>query len=74
VDDQQASLRLRQHGVMAAPLSVHYLGTPPTRRGLVLGFGGFEEREVADAIARMASLMRDFPPVAARAKRSLMCW
>ena len=74
MDDQQASLRLRQHGVMAAPLSVHYLGTPPTRRGLVLGFGGFEEREVADAIARMASLMRDFPPVAARAKRSLMCW
>jgi hypothetical protein len=43
LDDQQLSLRLRQHGIMAAPLSVHYLGTPPTRRGLVLGFGGFED-------------------------------
>lgn len=58
VDDQELSDRLRQDGIVAAPLSIHYLGGPPTRRGLVLGFGGFDTRQVTDAVKRMAQVMR----------------
>jgi GntR family transcriptional regulator/MocR family aminotransferase len=60
VDDQELSLRLGQNGVVAAPLSVHYLGQPPGRRGLVLGFGGFADRQVTDALGRMATVTREF--------------
>ncbi|HET6319886.1 MAG TPA: substrate-binding domain-containing protein [Chloroflexota bacterium] len=42
------------------PLSVHYLGGPPARRGLVLGFGGYRERQMADAAKRMAEVIRGF--------------
>jgi hypothetical protein len=45
---------------MAAPLSVHYLREPPTRRGLVLGVGGFNDQQVAAAASRMAEVIRDF--------------
>ena len=59
VDDRALSNRLWQHGIVAAPLSVHYLGEPPSRRGLVLGFGGYDERRVTAAIKKMASVIRD---------------
>jgi GntR family transcriptional regulator/MocR family aminotransferase len=58
VDDQAISTRLRQHDIVAAPLSVHYLGEPPPRRGLVLGFGGYSERQMADATKRMGDIIR----------------
>jgi GntR family transcriptional regulator / MocR family aminotransferase len=60
VDDQALAACLREHGIVAAPLSVHYLGEPPRRRGLVLGFGGSQERQMADAAKRMAEVIRGF--------------
>ena len=58
VDDQAVSRCLGQHAIVTAPLSKHYLGELPTRRGLLLGFGGYDERQVADATARMAGVLR----------------
>jgi GntR family transcriptional regulator/MocR family aminotransferase len=60
VDDQALSLCLRQHGIVAAPMSVHYVGKPTLRPGLVLGFGGYNEQQIDDATRRMASVARDF--------------
>jgi GntR family transcriptional regulator/MocR family aminotransferase len=60
VDDRLLSERLHEHGIVGAPLSVHYMGEPPRRCGLVLGFGGYNERQMADAAKRMAECLRDF--------------
>jgi GntR family transcriptional regulator/MocR family aminotransferase len=60
VDDRAVSECLRERGIMAAPLSAHYIGEPPARLGLVLGFGGFREQQMAQAKLRMAEVIRDF--------------
>jgi GntR family transcriptional regulator / MocR family aminotransferase len=60
IDDRAASACLRQHGIVAAPLSAHYICELPERRGLVLGFGGFGEQQMTEATMRMADVLRDF--------------
>ena len=52
-DDRALSLRAKDAGVIAPPLSPHYL-TPAARRGLLLGFG----------VADIASIDRAVPPLA----------
>jgi GntR family transcriptional regulator/MocR family aminotransferase len=53
VDDRALSLRAQDAGVIAPPLSPHYL-TPAVRRGLLLGFG----------VADLASIEKAVPPLA----------
>jgi GntR family transcriptional regulator/MocR family aminotransferase len=68
VDDAAVAACLRERGIVAAALSVHYIGEPPARGGLVLGYSGYSERQLADATRKMASVIRDYvgstrPPV-----------
>jgi GntR family transcriptional regulator / MocR family aminotransferase len=59
VDDQRVSERLRAEGVVTAALSVHCIGTPPERGGLVLGYTGFGARQMAEAMRIMARTLTD---------------
>src|SRR5205807_9642006 len=60
VDDRAVADQLRAQGVVVAPLSVHYLGTPPERLGLVLGYSGFTERQMTAAIQKVANVLRGY--------------
>lgn len=57
MDDDELAARASAAGVAVRPLGSFYLGTPP-RRGLVLGFAGFDEAALADATHRLAAALR----------------
>jgi len=56
-DDRAAVALLRAHGVTAAPLSLCYAGRG-RRTGLLLGFGGFDERALIAATRTLGETLR----------------
>jgi GntR family transcriptional regulator/MocR family aminotransferase len=69
VDDREAARAAAQYGVHTQPLS--YFAVEHNRRGaLVLGYAAYDEREIAEAAARLASALRG---VAARVCRKVCC-
>lgn len=48
-DDVELSRRAAERGILATPPSIHYTGRA-RRSGLVLGYGGFTERQLRDAV------------------------
>ncbi|HEY4304708.1 MAG TPA: PLP-dependent aminotransferase family protein [Gemmatimonadaceae bacterium] len=56
-DDQSLIREMRRHGLTATPLSSCYLGRA-RRQGLLLGFGGFDERSLIDATRTLGELIR----------------
>jgi GntR family transcriptional regulator/MocR family aminotransferase len=57
MDDREAEARAREAGLSAPALSAYFAG-PPTREGLLLGYAGFDEETIEDAIARLARSLR----------------
>ena len=57
-DDRATVRRLRAHGLAAAPLSLCYAGRA-RRSGLLLGFGGFDERTLIAATRALGEALRD---------------
>lgn len=53
VDDRVVSAAALDAGVVAAPLSSYYAGTP-RRSGLLLGFSGIRERDIDRGVERLA--------------------
>ena len=56
-DDREAEVRARAAGLSAPALSAYFAGSP-TREGLLLGYAGFDEETIDDAIARLARGLR----------------
>jgi GntR family transcriptional regulator/MocR family aminotransferase len=52
MDDAEASARAEAAGITALPLSSYFAGKP-TRQGLVLGYAGFEEEAIRNAVAAL---------------------
>jgi GntR family transcriptional regulator / MocR family aminotransferase len=52
VDDVAVSKRAATRGVSATPLSTCYLGSTP-KHGLVLGYGGANERQIRDGVRKL---------------------
>jgi GntR family transcriptional regulator/MocR family aminotransferase len=52
VDDVAVSKKAALHGVSVRPLSLCY-AKPPTRGGLILGYGGASVREIQDGIRKL---------------------
>ena len=57
MEDREAEARARAAGLSAPALSAYFAG-PPTREGLLLGYAGFDEETIDDAIARLAASLR----------------
>ncbi len=57
VDDVATIARLRARGLTASPLSQCYAGEPSST-GLLLGFGGFDERRLKEAAAVLGEVLR----------------
>jgi len=51
-DDVAVSRRAAEKGISAMPLSICYLN-PPARRGLILGYGGANARQIHDGIRKL---------------------
>jgi GntR family transcriptional regulator/MocR family aminotransferase len=58
VDDRARLRRAAARGITASALSSCYAG-PKARSGLVLGFGGSDERRLAEAVATLATVIRE---------------
>ena len=56
VDDAALSRSARAADVEAPPLSVFYDG-PPMRRGLLLGYAGFSDREIRHAAETLGRVL-----------------
>jgi GntR family transcriptional regulator/MocR family aminotransferase len=52
IDDTTVSRNAAQRGISAMPLSSRYM-KPPTRGGLILGYGGANERQLRDGIRKL---------------------
>jgi DNA-binding transcriptional MocR family regulator len=52
VDDRAAARAAAEHGVEAAPLSAFHIRAGG-RRGLLLSYAGFTEREIEDGVTRL---------------------
>jgi GntR family transcriptional regulator/MocR family aminotransferase len=57
LSDAEALRRMEVHGLTASTLSTCYLGAD-RREGLLLGFGGSGERELAEATRRLGQALR----------------
>ncbi|WP_417789163.1 PLP-dependent aminotransferase family protein [Terasakiella pusilla] len=57
-DDEQLSSQLLVHGVAVRPLSRFYKG-PKKCYGFVMGFAGYSEQELGDAITIVKKILRD---------------
>jgi GntR family transcriptional regulator/MocR family aminotransferase len=57
VDDVAISKIAAENQISAMPLSSCYL-TPPTQGGLVLGYAGFNSRQIQDGVAKLASIIK----------------
>jgi GntR family transcriptional regulator/MocR family aminotransferase len=55
-DDREVAARAAAAGVVAAPLSIYYLGRPRCR-GLLLGYAGVPEREIGPAVQVLAGVL-----------------
>jgi GntR family transcriptional regulator/MocR family aminotransferase len=51
-NDVAVSRKAAQRGISAMPLSTCYL-TPPTRGGLILGYGGANSHQIYDGISKL---------------------
>jgi GntR family transcriptional regulator/MocR family aminotransferase len=51
-DDVAVSRRAAEKSISAMPLSICYL-KPPARRGLILGYGGANARQIHDGIHKL---------------------
>ena len=58
VDDRALLRRAATRGITATALSSCYAG-PRSRNGLVLGFGGSDQRRLAEAVATLATVIRE---------------
>lgn len=54
VDDQALAARIAQAGVASRPLSLYHLRRPAPAGGLVLGYGGVDEADIARHFATLA--------------------
>jgi GntR family transcriptional regulator/MocR family aminotransferase len=57
IDDVRVSQFAADNGISAMPLSTCYL-KPPTRGGLILGYGGITIRQIQEALPRLASITK----------------
>jgi GntR family transcriptional regulator/MocR family aminotransferase len=57
IDDREAEARAAQAGIIASALSRYFAGEP-ARQGLLLGYAGFDEETIADAVARLAQALK----------------
>lgn len=57
IDDVEVAQAMEKLGVLCAPYS-EYQANPGSRGGLVLGFAGADESEIATGIERMAGVLR----------------
>jgi GntR family transcriptional regulator/MocR family aminotransferase len=55
--DREVAIRAARNGIWAMPLSSCYL-RQPSRRGLVLGYGGTSAAEIPRAFRRLRAVMR----------------
>ena len=53
IDDRAVELAAEDEGVAASPLSLYFIGAP-RRRGLLLGYAGVPEREIAPGVEKLA--------------------
>jgi GntR family transcriptional regulator/MocR family aminotransferase len=58
IDDRSVVAALAAVGLMARPLSAFYRGTDK-KFGLVLGFAGWSDQQLADAALRLERMLRD---------------
>jgi len=58
VDDREVVRRAAEHGIAAFALSSCYTGRTKRRSGLVLGFGGADERHTARAVRTLGGIIR----------------
>jgi len=56
-NDVAVSRQAAQRGISAIPLSTCYL-TPPTRGGLILGYGGANSRQIHDGVSKLRVAFR----------------
>jgi GntR family transcriptional regulator / MocR family aminotransferase len=57
MDDREAEARARSAGITAAALSGYFTGEP-TRQGLLLGYAGFDEKTIEEAVLKLADRLR----------------
>jgi GntR family transcriptional regulator/MocR family aminotransferase len=50
--------RAQRAGVTVRPLSLYSMRPPGAAKGLLLGYGGVAEEEIAPAFARLAKVLR----------------
>jgi GntR family transcriptional regulator / MocR family aminotransferase len=70
IDDREVVRRAAAHGISATPLSRCYLGRA-TRMGLVLGFGGADEREIERAVETLADVIRSMSTARRRREQAI---
>jgi GntR family transcriptional regulator/MocR family aminotransferase len=58
VEDTVVWQRAAKAGVASWPLSICYQ-TKPQRGGLVLGYGGVDQKQIQDGIKRLAAVIRE---------------
>jgi GntR family transcriptional regulator/MocR family aminotransferase len=58
VDDTMVWQRAAQAGIASWPLSICYQ-RKPQRGGLVLGYGGVDQKQIHDGVKRLAAIIRD---------------
>jgi len=56
-DDVAVSRKAAQWGISAIPLYTCYL-TPPTRGGLILGYGGANSHQIHDGISKLSMIVQ----------------
>jgi GntR family transcriptional regulator/MocR family aminotransferase len=57
-DDRLVAERAQRAGVTVRPLSLYSMRPPGAAKGLLLGYGGVAEEEIAPAFARLAKVLR----------------
>ncbi|WP_018236320.1 PLP-dependent aminotransferase family protein [Ensifer sp. BR816] len=63
-DDEKLVTAAAEAGIGALPLSTHYLAAP-IRKGLVLGYSGFEPEDLRRAGKKLAGIVHDLSPATA---------
>jgi GntR family transcriptional regulator / MocR family aminotransferase len=58
VDDVAVSKSAASRGISATPLSTCYLGSAP-KHGLILGYGGTDERQIRDGVSKLRMSIED---------------
>lgn len=59
VSGKAAAESARENGVDVRPLSSCYVGAPPERDGLVLGYGAFSEAQIEAGVRRLGRALRE---------------